>query len=149
MMIEGIGHNLRRPRTDDEWRSYHAIRREVLFENRGLVGIYNAIHPDELQNGNHPLIMVDGGVPIGVIRVDVRDQVAWFRRVAVRQDLQRVGHGRRLLNLAETFARKENCTEVRSNVAVDAVGFYQRCGYSTDLSAIAEAQSILMFKLLE
>ena len=147
-MFEGISHSLRRPHNDDEWRAYHSIRREVLFENRGDVGIYNENHPDELQNGNHPLILVHGGEPIGVIRVDVRDQVAWFRRVAVRQDLQRAGHGRRLLNLAETFARKENCTEVRSNVAVDAVEFYQRCGYSTDLATVSGARSILMFKRL-
>ena len=147
-MFERISGNLRRPHNDDEWRAYHAIRREVLFENRGDVGIYNENHPDELQNGNHPLILVHGGVPIGVIRVDVRDQVAWFRRVAVRQDLQRAGHGRRLLNLAETFARKKNCTEARSNVAVDAVEFYQRCGYSIDLATVSEARSILMFKRL-
>jgi len=147
-MIEGSSHNLRRPRNDDEWRAYHAIRRQVLFENRGCVGMYNENHPDELEPGNHPLILVHGHVPIGVIRVDVRDQVAWFRRVAVRQDLQRAGHGRRLLNLAETFARQENCREARSDVATDAVGFYQRCGYSTDLSTGTAAQSILMFKRL-
>jgi len=147
-MIEESSHNLRRPCNDGEWRAYHAIRREVLFENRGCVDIYNENHPDELENGNHPLILVDGGVPIGVIRVDVRDQVAWFRRVAVRQDLQRAGHGKRLLDLAETFARKNNCSEARSNVAAGAVGFYQRCGYSTDLSTAADAQSILMFKRL-
>src|SRR4051812_48842891 len=133
-MIEETSHHLRRPHNEDEWRAYHAIRREVLFENRGRVGVYNEDHSDELENGNHPLILVHGGMPIGVIRVDVRDQVAWFRRVAVRPDLQRAGHGRRLLNLAETFARKEGCSEVRSDVAADALGFYQRCGYSTDFS---------------
>jgi GNAT superfamily N-acetyltransferase len=147
-MIEESSHNLRRPHNEDEWHAYHAIRREVLFENRGHFGIYNEDHADELENGNHPLILVHGGVPIGVIRVDVQDQVAWFRRVAVRRDLQRAGHGRRLLNLAETFARKESCSEARSNVAAEAVGFYQRCGYSTDLSRAADAQSILMFKRL-
>src|SRR5216684_2768536 len=65
-MTEESSHNLRRPRNDNEWRAYHAIRREVLFENRGCVDIYNENHPDELGKGNHPLILVDGGVPAGV-----------------------------------------------------------------------------------
>ena len=147
-MIEGIGQNLHRPRNDDEWRAYHAIRREVLFENRGYTGIYDENHPDELENGNHPLILVHGGIAIGVIRVDVREHVAWFRRVAVRGDLQRAGHGTVLLDLAESFARKERCSVVRSNVAVDAVEFYERCGYSPDLSRPAEAESVPMFKRL-
>ena len=134
-MTEELGHTLRRPRNDDEWRAYHVIRREVLFENRGCFGVYDENHPDELARDNHPLILLHAGVPVGVIRVDVRQNVAWFRRLAVRADLQRAGHGKILLDLAETFAREEGCNEVRSNVAVDAVGFYERCGYSRDVSS--------------
>ena len=40
-MTEELGYDLRRPCNDDEWRAYHAIRREVLFENRGYFGIYD------------------------------------------------------------------------------------------------------------
>jgi GNAT superfamily N-acetyltransferase len=147
-MTEELGHNLRRPRNDDEWRAYHVIRREVLFENRGYFGIYDENHPDEFEHGIYPLILVHGAVPIGVIRVDVRDHVAWLRRVAVRGDLQRAGHGKILLDLAESFARKERCNEVRSNVAVDAVGFYEQCGYSRDVSRRPGAESIPMLKRL-
>jgi GNAT superfamily N-acetyltransferase len=148
-MTEELGYNLRRPCNDDEWRAYHAIRREVLFENRGYFGIYDDNHPDEFADGNYPLILVRDGVPIGVIRVDVRDRVAWLRRVAVRGDLQRAGHGKILLELAESFALKESCNEVRSNVAVDAVGFYERCGYSRDVSTRPGTESIPMLKRLQ
>jgi len=147
-MIDKIDHCLRRPDSDDEWRSYHAIRRKVLFENRGSSGVYNENHPDERQTGNYPLILLRGGEPIGVIRVDVRDHVAWFRRVAIREDLQRAGHGRVLLLLAENFARKQRCNDVRSNITADAIGFYERCGYSRDFSTPTGAESIPMSKRL-
>jgi GNAT superfamily N-acetyltransferase len=147
-MNENASHTLRGPENEEEWRAYHEIRRKVLFESRGRFGVYHENHPDEFVKDNHPLILFDRNMPIGVIRVDIQDRVAWFRRVAVREDSQRSGHGRVLLSLAETFAREAGCNEVRSNVAADAVGFYERCGYSRDLSMSAESGSVLMQKPL-
>jgi GNAT superfamily N-acetyltransferase len=141
-------HNLRAPGNEEEWRAYHEIRRRVLFENRGEVGAYDDHHPDEFQPGNYPLILFQAGQPIGVIRVDVKDRVAWFRRVAISEDHQRNGQGKTLLTLAEQFARKHGCREVRSHVAADAFGFYERCGYVRDDAAAVEGESTPMFKLL-
>jgi GNAT superfamily N-acetyltransferase len=143
-----INHELRAPRDSDEWLAYHAIRRKVLFENRREFGLYLENHPDEFKSGHHPLVMVHNGVIIGVIRVDICGRVAWFRRVAVREDSQQSGHGRVLLRLAETFALEEGCNEARSNVASDAIGFYERCGYSCDPSGFVEIESLAMRKPL-
>src|SRR6185295_19671074 len=96
----------------------------------------------------HSLILTHKGVTTGVIRVDIRDRVARFRRVAVREDLQRTGHGRVLISLAEHFAQNKGCNEVRSNVAHDAVGFYERCGYSLDNLHSAGSESLPMRKSL-
>jgi GNAT superfamily N-acetyltransferase len=147
-MNENTSHTLRGPENEEEWRVSHAIRRKALFENRGRFGVYSENHPDEFEKDNHPLILFDRGTPIGVIRVDIHGRTAWFRRVAVREDLQRAGHGRILLSLAEAFVREAGCGEVRSNVAADAVGFYERCGYSRDLSMPAESGNVPMFKSL-
>jgi GNAT superfamily N-acetyltransferase len=132
-MIEGE-HELRTPLNDDEWRAFHDIRRKVLFENRGEFDCYDANHPDDSTPGNHPFILLHRDAVVGVVRVDVRERVAWLRRVAIREDSQRRGHGLILLRLAENFASSEGCTEVRTNAAPDAVGFYERCGYSRDFS---------------
>jgi GNAT superfamily N-acetyltransferase len=83
-----------------------------------------------------------------VIRVEVCETVAWFRRVAIQEDVQRLGHGRVLLRLAEAFAKAEDCTEVRSNAAVEAVGFYERCGYAPDLSEPGPPGSVRVWKSL-
>jgi GNAT superfamily N-acetyltransferase len=83
-----------------------------------------------------------------VIRIDIDGGVAWLRRVAVIEELQRAGHGRILLAMAEDFARAEGCDEVRSNVDPGAVGFYERCGYSRESSNHSTSDSVPMLKPL-
>ena len=38
--MEDNDHVLCVPRNREEWRAYNTIRRKVLFENRGEVGVY-------------------------------------------------------------------------------------------------------------
>lgn len=126
----------------------HAIRQKVLFENRGKRESYFENHPDDYRPGNYPLILLYENVVIGVVRLDISDGVAWLRRVAIRDDLQRFGHGRVLLRLAEAFAKTEGCKEMRSNAAVEAVEFYDRCGYERDPSRPPPANAVSIRKLL-
>jgi len=139
-------YELRPPASHEEWGVFHEIRRKVLFENRGKGEGYIENHPDDSIRGNHPLVLICDGSIIGVVRIDISGTVAWLRRVAIREDLQRLGHGRVLLNLAEEFAKTKGCTEVRSNAAVEAVGFYERCGYVRDLAVSAPAQSVRVWR---
>lgn len=120
---------LRAPATGSDWAAYHAIRRRVLFELRGMGAAYDANRPDERRPGNHPMLLWDAETPVGVIRIDVAGAVATFRRVAIRDDLQRRGYGRRLLDAAERFAKDQGCTRVEASVDSDAITFYERCGY--------------------
>jgi GNAT superfamily N-acetyltransferase len=141
-------YQLRAPSSTEEWEAYHDIRRKVLFENRGRIGVYDKNHPDESREGNYPLILLLGGEAIGVIRVDINGEQAIFRRVAIREDLQRAGHGRALLALAESFALTMGCNHVWSDVAPDAVGFYERYGYTLVPSTSMTGTSISMQKNL-
>jgi GNAT superfamily N-acetyltransferase len=137
----------RRPTTDAEWAAYHAIRKRVLFDLRGEGGRYDAAHADEHRPEHHPFVLWEGGVPVGVIRIDVNGKLAVFRRVAIRDDLQRRGHGRRLLQAAERFASEQGCTRVESHVDPDATGFYECCGF-TRVAPTAGDGAILMSKVL-
>jgi GNAT superfamily N-acetyltransferase len=127
--IRAMKEELRPPRTPAEWARYHDIRRHVLFELRGRGAAYDADHPDEHHPHHHPLVLWIDDDAVGVIRVDVEDRVALYRRVAIRSDRQRRDYGRRLLRLAEQFARDLGCDRVVSNVDRDAVRFYERCGF--------------------
>jgi N-acetylglutamate synthase-like GNAT family acetyltransferase len=128
------GHQLRSPQSHEEWQQYHAIRRRVLWENRGQYGVYDDKHPDESKPGRYPMVLVREGQAIGVIRIDIEGRQAIFRRVAIRDDIQRSGHGRVMLKLSEDFALRHGCDHLYSFVAPDAVGFYEKCGFQRDLS---------------
>jgi len=146
--MNGFQHALRTPRNAEEWRAFHAIRQKVLFENRGKSETYNEDHPDDSKPGNHPLVLVYGDEVIGVLRLDIDAPVAWLRRVAIREELQRQGHGRVLLRLVEAFARDHGCDEIRSNAAVEAFEFYERCGYERDVSRPGPVNSVAVRKSL-
>ena len=142
-----MGHELRPPRTDEEWDAYHSIRERVLFEARGRFGEYDRSHPDEHKAGNHPLLLIFEGKPIGVVRVDVAGDTAFFRRVAIKEALQRNNHGRTMLFLAERFARTQGCLRVCSDVDPDAVEFYRKVGYRQG-EPVAAGASVPMQKAL-
>jgi GNAT superfamily N-acetyltransferase len=131
------------------WQVYHAIRREVLFEARGLFGVYDENRPDERAPGNHSKLLLVRGAPVGVIRIDIAGNDAIFRRVAIRQDVQRRGHGRAMLLRAEAFAAAQGCRRVLSHVAPDAVAFYEKCGFARARDAAAgDDEAVFMSKRL-
>jgi GNAT superfamily N-acetyltransferase len=136
---------LKSPTTDADWATYHAIRRRVLFELRGNGSAYDEHHPDETRPGHHPLMLWVAATPVGTIRIDVDGARAIFRRVAIREDLQRRGYGRRLLEAAEQFARQQHCTRIESYVDPNAVGSYERCGFG-HVSAGSSLAATLMTK---
>ena len=141
-------YELRRPATNEEWRAFHAIRRKVLFENRGKGESYIENHPDDARPGNHPLVLLYKGDVIGVMRLDVVEAEAWLRRVAIRDDLHRRGHGSVLLSLAEAFAKAQSCVEMKTNAAVESAGFYERCGYLAEVAASSPPNSVRMLRRL-
>ena len=117
------------PSNDEEWASYHRIRRTILFERRGLIGVYDPNRPDDHKAGYFSKLLVRDSHHVGVVRIDLADDVAYLRRVAIDEPWQRQGLGRALLALAESFAREQGARRVESSVASDAVGFYDKCGY--------------------
>lgn len=136
------------PSSVEQWRTYHAIRRKVLFENRGFFNRYQEDHPDEFRDGNHPFVLIRHAEIIGVIRVDIEGKLAIFRRVAIREDMQRLGHGKQMLALAEAFARGNGCELVRSFVNPEALTFYELCGFEHDEFSPGDLEHKPMFKRL-
>jgi len=133
-------HELITPIAPAEWRAYHDVRRRVLFEARGQFGVYDENHSDERSPGHHPKLLLYRRDPVGVVRVDIEATRAIFRRVAVRADVQRLGHGRVLLMLAQRFAEESGCVTLVSYVTPDAVDFYHRCGFTIGRESTAESE---------
>ena len=117
--------------TPSHWAAYHDIRRTVLFEARGHVGVYDEHHPDDRASANHPFLLMVNGTAVAAVRVDlgVEPHTAVFRRLAVRAPLQRQGYGRALMHLAEDFAQHEGYRFLVAYVAPDALEFWDKLGY--------------------
>jgi GNAT superfamily N-acetyltransferase len=128
----------------DDWKSYHHIRRTVLFDARG-VSSYDANYPDEHSPTNHPLLLKhDGRDAVGTVRLDQRPAGGGITRlVAIRSNCQRRGLGRLMMGLVGTRALSLAMDTLYVSSAPDAVGFYERIGFqpfpfdSSDLTGIA------------
>jgi GNAT superfamily N-acetyltransferase len=138
-------YSLRSVIVEREWETYHTLRRTILFERRGRLGVYDASHADEHAPGNHPFLLWFDREPVGTVRIDVAEGEALFRLVTIREDAQRRGHGRRMLALAEQFVRGQHRSVIRSHVNRNAVGFYERCGFTRD-GADDSGATVLMKK---
>jgi hypothetical protein len=88
------------PTSTEAWAAYHDIRRSVLFEGRGRVGVYDPNHPDDRSPNNFPKVLVWGSKYSGAVRIDFVDDIAYLRRVAIVETDQRKGFGRVLIRLA-------------------------------------------------
>ena len=126
----------------DDWNAYHQIRREELFEARGRYGIYNPHHPDESLQNHFPLLLKYNGIAIATVRLDVQEDRAVVRLVAVTRSEQSKGHGRVLGENVEDFVRRKGIKKLVVNAAPDAVGYYERLGFSREIWDGAELKGM-------
>jgi len=111
----------------------HQIRREVLFTSKRMSVEYDENHPDDRVENHFPLLLLEDQTTIGTARLDKRDRIGIVRLVAVREEFQGMGYGRKLDTLIEEFARKLGIDLLRVNAAPDAIGFYLKTGWQEQL----------------
>jgi len=138
-----MSYELRTPCTANDWSAYHTIRRVVLWEARGIYGEYDERHPDDTKSNHFPKVLYLDGEPIGVIRIDLVEASAWFRRVAIAEKHQRAGHGRELMRFSERFALDRGVQRIESSVDRGAIAFYRKMGYVS-----RDHDETSMFKIL-
>ena len=115
--------------TPNHWQAYHDIRRKVLWENLGKTN-YDDKHKDEYLQGNHPLLLLLNDVPIGTTRLDeFKESCGVARLVAIADDVQKSGHGRKLCSLVEDYARNLGIKTLYVNAAPEALEFYKKLGW--------------------
>ncbi len=91
--------------SESDWRDYHALRREILWEAKGRYD-YDDKRAGEYLAANHPLLLKSDGRSIGTVRLDdLNNGAGVVRLVAIASDMQRQGHGRMLAAMVESRAR--------------------------------------------
>jgi N-acetylglutamate synthase-like GNAT family acetyltransferase len=140
-----VSHTLSPPATDEDWRAFHDIREAVLWTARGRSG-YDRQHAHDYEvPANQPLLLKDGGRPVGTVRIDdFGDGTGAVRLVAVVSEGQGRGHGRVLSDLWDDYAKGKGLETLYVNAAPEALGFYEKMGWErfiwdeTELFGIAE-----------
>lgn len=110
----------------DEWAAFHRIRRAELFTS----GRYDENHPDDREAENTPYLLVVDGEAVGVARLDRKGEAGIVRLVAISKYRQGKGLGRILATKLDTAALEAGIVILRVNAAYDAVGFYERLGWT-------------------
>ena len=124
-----MGYELVDVTSAEDWQSYHAIRRDVLWTARGRPN-YDDRHADEYRPAHHPLLLKFDGLPIGTTRLDERGLGAGVvRLVAIREQSQQQGHGRQLGRMVDTRARQLGLTTLYVNAVSQARDFYAKNGW--------------------
>lgn len=135
---------LRTPTSEEELSVLHEILVDVLWIARGHDP--STYRPDLIVDGDphhHPFVFYADGEPVGGFRLDIDGDVAWMRRVAVRESEQGRGIGRRMVDHASDFARSHACRVLRSSVDRRAIGFYEKVGFRS-LYPVGEEGGMLM-----
>jgi len=126
-----MNHELRPVASEADWQAMHTLRRTTLFSPERRPGfVYDDNHPDDRDPANIPYLLMADGRPIGMVRLDFRGDTAVVRLVAIAPDLQRQGHGTVLDRLVGDAARARGVRMLVVNSAPDAVGFYEKCGWT-------------------
>ena len=129
--------------SEDEWADYHDIRRTVLFEEKGRVNVYDPNHIDEYLENNHPLLLKFNDRAIGTTRLDdLKDGTGVVRLVAIRTGLHGQGHGKKLSELTQAFAKTLGIRTLYVNAAPEAVAYYKATGWELFSWNPAELTSI-------
>jgi len=117
-------------RSSREWAAYHAIRRDAIFASLLPNQVYDEHDPDEFAPGHFPHLLLRDGEVLGTVRIDlIGKSAAALRLIGIRPDVQRQGHGRTLLKLAEEAARARGKAEIVINAHPSSLDFYLANGY--------------------
>ncbi|CAN7407661.1 GNAT family N-acetyltransferase [Devosia sp. LjRoot16] len=127
-------YELRELASPEDWEAMHRIRLEVLFTAERHPGlVYDRAHPHDLEPTHSKFVLMHDGVPIGTTRLDPRGEGGIVRLVAIVPPLQRQGHGSVLEALLIDYARARGMKRLWLNAARDAVGFYEKLGWTAEV----------------
>lgn len=125
-----MAYSFRLVRSEQDWRNLHDIRRRVLFTRGRKKLAYDENHPDDCARNKSPYVLYRDEEPIGVTRLDWLEDAVIVRLVAVIESQQRRGHGRALDHFVEIEARRRGVSKLLVFAAPDAVGFYEKVGWT-------------------
>jgi GNAT superfamily N-acetyltransferase len=112
----------------DEYRQMVKLRDDMLRKPLGLSFTQQEL---ELERNNMLIAAFEDDDMLGCcMLVEENPETVRLRQMAVLNDLQGKGIGRALMNFAENLARDRGYKTMSMHARKNAVGFYEKMGYS-------------------
>ncbi len=117
------------PHTPKEFEAYFLLRYELLRKpwNQAI-----GSEKDEYENSAfHAMACDEKNNVVGVCRLQLNSSTeAQLRYMAVKNNMQGLGIGKKLINYLEKKAQKKGATKMILQARENAIDFYKKCGYS-------------------
>jgi predicted GNAT family N-acyltransferase len=114
----------------------YAVRRIVFHDEQGVPADLDVDDDDDV--AHHVIALIDGEV-VGTGRLVIHDDYAKVGRMAVLRDRRQSGAGRALIDALTAEAMRRNVARLVLHAQVQAIGFYQRCGFAVVSDEFDEA----------
>jgi N-acetylglutamate synthase-like GNAT family acetyltransferase len=120
---------IRKPQTPKEFEAYYLLRYEILRKPwQQPIGSEKDNQEDA---ATHVMAVDDGGEVLGVCRLQFNSsEEVQLRFMAVKENTQGLGIGKRLIDYSEATAKAAGAKKIILQARENAVGFYEKCGYS-------------------
>ena len=115
------------PNTEEEFKQYYHLRWKLL---RAPWNEPEGSEKDDDEDDSFHVIAKDNAQIVGVARLqNISPQQAQVRYMAVSEDYQGRGAGRKIMQHIEAHARKNGIREIFLHAREPAVPFYEKLGY--------------------
>jgi len=137
------------PQTEIQFQQYFQLRWRIL---RKPWGEPEGSERDETDNKNtdhcYHVMAMENNIICGVARLEFPSPgQSQLRYMAVDEIYQNKGIGRLIVEHVENYARQKNNSELFLNARENAVGFYERLGYSVTEKSYLLFDSIQHYKM--
>jgi predicted GNAT family N-acyltransferase len=121
--------DIRTPNNEDEWKSYYKLRYDIL---RAPLGQPLGSEKNEGDKYAVHFALFNNDVLTGVTRIDGTDEprVSQFRFVAIDNNQQGQGLGRKMMQFAEDHCRSRGDNKIILQARDVSLDFYKSIGYT-------------------
>lgn len=116
------------PKSKDDFKKYFHLRWKIL---RAPWNEPEGSEQDEYEDNSFHIMAIDNNSVIGVARLqNIQPGQAQIRYMAVDDTCQNKGIGRLIVEHIESYARNNSISEIILHARENAVGFYEKLGYT-------------------
>lgn len=111
----------------EEWQAYHQIKEQVIFKPLNIK--YDPNHFSITDKNHKHLILYKAEKIVAIAHLELTKDFAVLRAMAVQEDFQGQGFGRKLLLQIESWLKMQEIQELKMHARLTAEKFYRKHGY--------------------